>query len=293
MNKKLFLNGTELKSNATLKEGQHIICIDPDTYKNRNFTSQEASNLQNGYFMLDEFAQCVFSVSPSKFWERFSKVISISKLKEIRSAVGYTMDKFHNDELRSHKLFVPSDQGINSISVEYKSNDLTKISGTAEERLKCIVLYYNAMYNNSQKKIIITSTKRTPEDQAKEVYDSVKGNSGKAQGSMYQGYSGMFTEQELKKGTPEQTIKDMLVAGIKGTPQKLNNEMVSFTGFSHIDAPDNTADIGVLISNTWAKSGDFPSTLEKFKSGGKYLNSQTLIYPAEGEKECHHLVILT
>ena len=149
------------------------------------------------------------------------------------------------------------------------------------------------MYNNSQKEIIITGTKRTPEKQAKEVYDSVKGNSGKAQGSMYQGYSGMFTEQELKKGTPEQTIKDMLVAGIKGTPQKLNNEMVSFTGFSHIDAPDNTADIGVLISNTWAKSGDFPSTLEKFKSGGKYLNSQTLIYPAEGEKECHHLVILT
>ena len=293
MNKKLFLNGTELKSNATLKEGQHIICIDPDTYKNRNFTSQEASNLQNGYFMLDEFAQCVFSVSPSKFWERFSKVISISKLKEIRSAVGYTMDKFHNDELRSHKLFVPSDQGINSISVEYKSNDLTKISGTAEERLKCIVLYYNAMYNNSQKKIIITSTKRTPEDQADEVYDSVKGNSGKAQGSMYQGYSGMFTEQELKKGTPEQTIKDMLAAGIEspyktGTPQNLNGIDVIFTGFSHVNAPKNTMDIG-FGSNPNLKNSNFESVLRLFK--GRSFVQKVLIPPEGGEKVCYHMII--
>ena len=63
--------------------------------------------------------------------------------------------------------------------------------------------------------------------------------------------------------------------------------------FKHVNAPNNTADIGILNSNTWAKSGDFPTVLKKFKSVGKYLNSQTLIYPAEGEKECHHLVILT
>ena len=69
--------------------------------------------------------------------------------------------------------------------------------------------------------------------------------------------------------------------------------MEIFTGFNHVNAPNNTADIGILNSNTWAKSGDFPTVLKKFKSVGKYLNSQTLIYPAEGEKECHHLVILT
>ena len=52
-------------------------------------------------------------------------------------------------------------------------------------------------------------------------------------------------------------------------------------------------DIGILNSNTWAKSGNFPSTLKKFRNTNKYLNDSTLLLGEGKETKCHHLVILT
>ncbi|MGL5956090.1 MAG: hypothetical protein ACRC0X_05740, partial [Brevinema sp.] len=143
----------------------------------------------------------------------------------------------------------------------------------------------------SQKDIVITSTSRTAKEQAKEIYKSVFNANGQlAKNSMYEGYSGQFVEQELKKGTLQKEIEEMLEQGISGIPQNLNGVMVVFTGFNHIDAPKNTCDIGIN-NNPWSKTS-FVAVLEIFINQRKFLNTQSLPLGKGKETDCHHLVIL-
>ena len=100
-------------------------------------------------------------------------------------------------------------------------------------------------------------------------------------------------EQELKKGTPEQTIKDMIAAGIDspyktGVRQNVNGSMEIFTGFSHVNAPKNTMDIG-FGSNPNLKNSNFESVLRLFK--GRSFVQTVLIPPEGGETVCYHMVI--
>ena len=250
-------------------------CLD-DCYCGTSLNSSEQDNLKKGFYKVSLLDKVIFAVNKDYFWNRLYKDSSDKSInEEARKGVGLSMTN-----LEGNNIFVATKKGRDSIRVGYNPSSLDKISSKAEERLKCIVLYYNAMYNKSQKEIIITSTKRTPEDQAKEVYKSVFYATDKlAINSMYKGNAGRFTEDELKKGTPEQTIKDMLALGIKEK---------RFTGFRHIDDPDNTADIG-FGSNPNLKNSAFESVLRLFR--GRSFVRVALIPPEGEETVCYHMVI--
>ena len=248
-----------------------------ECYCKTSLSSREQDNLKKGFYTISLLDKIVFAINRDYFWNRLIKAsgFGASEFHNIREAANLRKDSLGKD-----KIFTPSKAGRDSIRVGYSPNNLPQISSKAEERLKCIVLYYNAMYNNSQKEIVITSTGRSSEKQANLVYNSVYYAMGKlASHSMYTGNAGRFTEQEIKKGTPEQDIKDMLAKGIKEK---------RFTGFNHIDAPDNTVDIG-FGSNPNLKNSNFESVLRLFK--GRSFIRELLIPPEGGEKVCYHMVI--
>ncbi|MGL5956814.1 MAG: hypothetical protein ACRC0X_09515, partial [Brevinema sp.] len=230
------------------------------------------------------------------FWQYIANNLPISQVLSIREAAGKNKDEVLNKTV-DDKIFIPSHIGLDEITVKYKSSSINKIDPVAEERLKSIVLYYNCIYDHSQDNIMVTSTSRTAENQAGIVYNNIIANGGKYLGSMYQGNSGQFVEQELKKGTHKNTILKMLSDGIDSPPtkigikQQLGNKMVIFFGFSHIDAPKNTCDIGIN-NNPWSKTS-FVTVLEIFINQRKFLNAQSLPLGKGKETDCHHLVILT
>ncbi len=281
--------GKELKDNDKPPSNvEELFVLNILEYKDRKFTSEQIANAKKGYYELTQEDVFAIEYNVSLFWSYMHNNAGIKDMIAIREAVGKGKDEVKGEKV-GYKMFFPSKVGLENISVKYNPTDLSHIDSKAEYRLKAIVLYYNSKYNKSQKEIVITNTTRTAREQAVIVYNNVKNNG--ISNSMYKGYSGMFVEQELNKGTSENNIIDMLEAGINGIPQNINGAMRSFTGFNHVNAGNNTCDIGIN-NNTWANNSDFINVLDSFIKNNKILDNRSLPLGRGNEKDCHHLVIL-
>ncbi len=288
--------GKELKDNDKPPSNvEELFVLNILEYKDRKFTSEQIANAKKGYYELTQEDVFAIEYNVSLFWSYMHNNTGIKDMIAIREAVGKGENEVKGKKV-GYKMFFPSKVGLENISVKYNPTDLSHIDSKAEYRLKTIVLYYNSKYNKSQKEIVITNTTRTDREQAVIVYNNVKNkHKGIASNSMYKGYSGMFVEQELNKGTSENNIIDMLEAGIEApnktvTKQLLGKIKVPFTGFNHVNASKNTCDIGIN-NNSWSTQ-NFGSVLNEFMDQGKFLNTQTLPLGVGNETDCHHLVIL-
>lgn len=248
------------------------------------------SDLSKGYYELD--STDLFYIKNSKwkdgiFFDRLWYQLSSSDKAltiEARNACGYPVGKLHSDELSKKRVFVVTERALGGMTVSYKDSSIPETSSSTKRKLQTIILYYNTVYNQSQTHVIITDAARTEKQQAKYIYDNLfnhyNNNSSKR---MYNGPSGDYALQEIRKGTDKEIIKSTLEDRIKKG---------IYTGFNHIGDPKNTIDIGTGASNDWAKDVNFHKTLQLFINQGAYLSTKSLRDGEEGEKDCHHLVFL-
>lgn len=171
---RFFFNGRELRHNDIIKTGDKIIVIDTEAYRSRVFSQNEELWLVQGCHILSGFDRLVFESNREHFWERFVRYSNLgtSLFAQIREAAGLSMNIL--EQLQNNRIFIPSERALNSISVHYRPDSdeafVKKIPHILSEiphfqTLKAITLYANFLGARIDK-IIITSTRRTIEQQA-------------------------------------------------------------------------------------------------------------------------------
>lgn len=249
-------------------------------YKKFELSSEQKRNLEKGFYKVGIGDRLIFNINKDLFWNRLysdSKDKSINE--EARQGVGLSMNSLEDD-----KIFVATKRGISSILEKYVDsfdsivNPIPRIDDKYIEKIKIIICYANSL-GGSIDKFSITSTKRTPAQQADiMIRDYFSKNKRGLYGDSEKIYFDNLENTELGDIDTRKTIaREKLIENINN--QK--NNPITGPGFHHTNPNYTIVDIA---PSSIASKSQFEQSLAKFK--GSYL----VTYEKPPKDHAYHLV---
>ncbi|MGL4676776.1 MAG: hypothetical protein ACRCWI_03815, partial [Brevinema sp.] len=229
----------------------------------------------------------MFAVDRKSFWNKlYTDSNDMSLNIDARRGAGLSMDTLEGDT-----IFVATKLGLDQIKVQKTQYAIGSLSNNIIRKLKYIGVYANYLgVSLDIKQMWVTSAERDAELQANLIYKSVYNATNQlAINSMYRGSSGIYVEEELKKGISKELIISNLSIGILNGTKTDRNLKPRYIGFNHISNKGQTIDIGANPGLDPSKSS-FRKSLRKFISVRIILDSRSIEEGKKGEQNCHHLV---
>ncbi|MGL4367229.1 MAG: hypothetical protein ACRCTQ_02955, partial [Brevinemataceae bacterium] len=222
----------------------------------------------------------------ARLWQQLSssdKTLTI----EARKACGYPIGKLHSNELSKKRIFVVTEKALKGITYQYSSisSPIENVGDDGKNIAKTIALYANYLGANI-KKLVCTSTTRTPEKQAdimkNLIFNTPNGTNYKTTrknvAAKYQEY--------LKLEISEEQYKNFIYN------KSLEHINDNISDYKHVAQNHKYVfDIGPKESGMSTTDIIYMNTAFKLYETKNYINQSSLYYKETKDENAFHFVI--
>ena len=250
--------------------------------------NNQLSNMEKGFYFITTLDKNMFSENKNIFWNRLIKVSGLSEneFHKFREKFGHSKDR-----LEGNKIFFPSKKGLSRIDLSFGSGtDQNAMRDKGKEISIGMALHANYLGANIRK-LVITSTQRTEQKQAKLMVPYLKRDDS----TMYPSVRGwLHTDKQTDGNTYyEQWKKNIITESeFSNIAEKLALKHVKANKSDYKHVSDENGKVFDIGPNESGHSGNDRTCYNKSITilEGNGLHGNSKLY-GEGGENAYHIVL--